>query len=64
MVTITSAGIVKEGRQLLELTGLSTDGKPTESVLNGSTFFEMDTQDVYFFDQENNTWRKAGESND
>ena len=64
MVTIANAGIVKNGRQLLDLNGLSTDNKPTGEVLNGSSFFEMDTQDAYFFDQENETWIKAGGSND
>ncbi len=45
--------------QFYELWGLSTDPKPTgNQVLNGSTFFEMDTGDVYVFDKENDTWRK------
>ena len=29
-----------------------------KDVLNGSSFFEMDTFDVYFFDEENSVWRK------
>lgn len=44
-----------------ELNGLSTDTKPTgtfagKPIANGSTFFEMDTQNVKFYDAENNTW--------
>ena len=41
--------------------GKSTDTKPVESwedvpIENGSTFFEMDKQEVYFYDGDTNTW--------
>lgn len=41
--------------------GLSTDTKPTgaydgNAIANGSTFFEMDTQEVYFYDGATNSW--------
>ena len=41
--------------------GLSTDNKPTVTwkgipIENSSTFFEMDTQAVKFYDAENATW--------
>lgn len=41
--------------------GLSTDDKPTNTykdmkIANGSTFFEMDTKTVKFYDEENNAW--------
>lgn len=39
-----------------EFKGLSTDTKPIDSVPNGSTFYEMDTQKVYMFDAENQLW--------
>lgn len=44
-----------------ELVGLSTDVKPTstydgKAIANGSTFFEMDTQNVKFYDEANNVW--------
>lgn len=38
--------------------GLSTDTKPTNAP-NGSTFIEIDTGTVYFFDSDNNLWREA-----
>lgn len=45
---------------LADLRGLSTDIKPTEIetdiIENGSTFIEMDTQDIYFYDGSNETW--------
>ena len=41
--------------------GLSTDTKPTGqyngfAIGNGSTFFEMDNQTVYFYDGATNEW--------
>lgn len=43
------------------LRGLSGDTKPTgtydgKNIGNGSTFLEMDTADVKFYDAENGTW--------
>lgn len=47
--------------QTLPFKGKSTDTKPTVSfdslkITNGSTFFEMDTQDVYFYDESTESW--------
>ena len=42
---------------LVEGTCLHDDTKPTD-VANGSCLIEMDTGDVYFFDEQNKTWRK------
>lgn len=40
--------------------GSSTDTKPTKwgdiSLQNGDNFLEMDTGDVYFYDEGNNNW--------
>lgn len=47
----------------VELRGLSTDEKPTtlddKIVDNGSVFVEIDTQKLYFYDLESQTWREA-----
>lgn len=44
----------------IELRGLSSDTKPTEwngkPIGNGSSFFEIDTQEVKFFDASSQTW--------
>lgn len=46
----------------MELVGLSTDEKPiavaeNNTVIgNGSTFFAMDTGDVFIYDAENKIW--------
>lgn len=41
--------------------GLQADSKPTGTwegtiIENGSSFLEIDTQNVKFYDQENQTW--------
>ena len=47
----------------IELRGLSTDTKPTklgdEDIANGTVFIEIDTQKLFFFDEENKTWEEA-----
>ena len=45
----------------LELYGLSTDTKPTDSfkdieIFNGALFYEMDTGKISIFDEENHKW--------
>ena len=57
MITLSKSDVTEE----LSFKGLSTDTKPTVKfndlkVTNGSTFFEMDTQDVYFYDGSSNSW--------
>ena len=38
--------------------GKSSDTKPVENVPNASVFYEIDTGDVYMFDDETKTWLK------
>lgn len=38
--------------------GKSTDEKPTVNVPNASTFYEIDTSDLYVFDAEYSVWLK------
>lgn len=57
MITVDKSDV----NQPLSFKGLSTDTKPTVMynslpILNGSSFFEMDTQDVYFYDGGTDTW--------
>ena len=42
----------------VELEGLSTDDKPTENIAVNSKFYELDTNDVFYFDGEE--WAKVG----
>lgn len=42
--------------------GLSTDTKPTDGVYNGSSFTEMDTGAVYYYDANGEEWVTASNS--
>lgn len=68
MVTIYKTDnikINKEDKEIIsaDLRGLSTDTKPTEidgkELANGSSFIEIDTQNIFFFDAENEQWKEA-----
>lgn len=57
MITLVKDDTTNE----LSFKGLSTDTKPTVKyddlkIINGSTFFEMDTQQVYFYDGATDSW--------
>lgn len=50
-----------EEKGKFEFDGLSTDEKPTGTfegteIMNGSSFFEMDNQDVMFYDEASQSW--------
>ena len=57
MVTNNKTIYAGDNKVLAEAAGLSTDAKPTTGIANGSTFIEMDTSTLYFFDEEAGTWR-------
>lgn len=42
----------------IEMRGLSTDEKPTENIVNGTVFIEIDTGKVYMFDAEGTKWKE------
>jgi len=42
----------------VELEGVSNDEKPTENIGVNSKFYELDTNDVYYFD--GSAWNKCG----
>lgn len=61
IATISHAYIEKgEEKYLYDFRGLSTDTKPEKPGSNGSTFFEMDTGDLYVYDEDNETWIAVG----
>ncbi|UWF83756.1 MAG: hypothetical protein [Bacteriophage sp.] len=60
MVTMNKWGGAN-GTAEAEFCGLSTDNKPVdEGIPNGSSFFEMDTFKVYFFNKATKTWITEG----
>ena len=46
-----------EGKRYLECEGLYADTKPADNICTGSIFTEVDTGDVYFYDEESD-WTK------
>lgn len=57
MITLVKDDTTNE----LSFKGLSTDTKPTVKyddlkIINGSTFFEMDTQQVFFYNGDTDDW--------
>lgn len=58
---LTLEGIAVDGAYVICAAGRSTETKPTGSTIaTGSTFIEVDTGHVYFFDEEAQTWTKVG----
>lgn len=58
MITTYRKNTLIKDKPELELRGLSTDTKPTEKVINGTTFIEMDTGKIYMYDLENEEWKE------
>ena len=58
MITVTSPQTTD---QEMGFKGKSTDTKPTgtfagKKIPNGSTFYEINTGDIYMYDEESSTW--------
>lgn len=53
-----------DGTFNIKLAGNSGDTKPTKEydrmkIANASTFFEMDTVRMYFYDKDSESWKEA-----
>lgn len=51
---------MESGKDYVEMAGTSTESKPTTGVVTGSLFLEVDTGDVYAFDETTDTWNQIG----
>ena len=40
-----------------KLTGVASDTKPTSNIIDGSTFFVTDTEDLYMYDSGSTSWK-------
>lgn len=61
MITSVKYSTAPDGSAIFELRGRSTDTKPTETYLgmtvgNGSTFYEINTGDLYMYDLDAGEW--------
>ena len=43
----------------IDIVGLSTEDKPTEGINNGTTYYTVDTQELYIYYK--GQWYKQGE---
>ena len=63
MIRILEERTFVEGKKFICAAGLSTDTKPEENLVTGSVFIEVDTWDVYLYDEEaaaGSRWHKKG----
>ena len=58
MIRILVSNGFDENNNYIEAAGLSTDTKPTSGIVTGSLFLEVDTGDVYAFDEAGAEWDK------
>lgn len=59
MVRILEQRIIEGNKKYIECACLSTDSKPAADIATGSNALEVDTSDVYFFDEVSSTWIKS-----
>ena len=58
MVRILNERVIEGKTKYVELSCLSTDTKPTANVCTGSLALEVNTGDVYAFDETGGEWDK------
>jgi len=58
MVRVLVRNGFDEEKDYIEAAGLSTDNKPTTDIITGSLFMEVDTGDVYAFDETGAAWNQ------
>lgn len=58
MVRILVHNGFDEEKDYIEAAGLSTDSKPSENIVTGSLFMEVDTGDIYAFDETGAAWNQ------
>lgn len=59
MVRILNIKPMYPNLQYIEAAGLSTDTKPTDNLVTGSVFIEVDTGDAFLFDEVSGVWKKV-----
>ena len=62
MIRILYERIIEDKKRYIEAAGLSTDSKPTANIVTGSLFLEVNTGDVYAFEEgDSPAWDKVAE---
>ena len=64
MIRVKNATLVEvvdgSAINMAELYGSSTDSKPTAGLANGTIFIEVDTGNIFLFDETAGSWTKLG----
>jgi hypothetical protein len=59
MVRILKDQVFQDEKHYIEAAGISTDSKPTSGIVTGSLMLEVDTGDVYAFQEgDSPAWNK------
>lgn len=58
IVNVSAFNVAGAVKHLVSCAGLSTDTKPTDGIVTGSDFTEVDTGDVYLFNEVSGSWVK------
>lgn len=58
MISYYDVKITEDGKHYIEIACLTDDTKPSDNIANGSLALEIDTGDVYAFDEVGETWNK------
>lgn len=62
MIRILVDRLFEGGKHYIEAAGLSTDSKPTANIVTGSLFLEVNTGDIYAFEEgDSPAWDKIAE---
>lgn len=56
MIRIVDERILDSNHKIIEAYGLSTDTKPTDKLITGSVFYEVDTSNVYLYNEASSAW--------
>ena len=60
MVRVIKDQVIQDGKHYIEAAGLHDDTKPAAGVVTGSLYLEVDTGDVYLFEEADNpVWHKV-----
>jgi hypothetical protein len=60
MVRIIRDQVIQDGKHYIEAACLHDDSKPATGIVTGSLCLEVDTGDIYAFDEEGASWSKVG----
>lgn len=56
---VYASGLDNAPSRIAEFYGTHSEAKPTTGILNGSVFIEVDTTDIYLFNETAGSWVKV-----